>query len=263
MPERSDIAYLYDGTFEGLLCCIFESYLCKELPMEIYPQDAAQTTFYQQKTVETDIARAERVRKGIQKTASHQAYHLAELGFLTCHPKKELLLLDFVRLCMQCGGKVLSMLADDTVNQLQNAVKALTRESHQFKGFVRFSEYDKVLISVIEPKNFVLPLLAPHFSDRYPNEAFMIYDKTHKQALLYKPRETVIVHAEDFHLPTASEKELRYRSLWKLFYDTITIEERYNPKCRMSHMQKRYWNNLTEMTTGKTEPSASLTQLHD
>ena len=27
---------------------------------------------------------------------------------------------------------------------------------------------------------------------------------------------------------------------------TIAIEDRYNPKCRMTHMPKRYWENMTE-----------------
>ena len=42
------------------------------------------------------------------------------------------------------------------------------------------------------------------------------------------------------------ETEARYRLLWKRFYDTIAIKERYNPKCRMTQMPKRYWGTMTE-----------------
>ena len=28
--------------------------------------------------------------------------------------------------------------------------------------------------------------------------------------------------------------------------DAIAIKERYNPRCRMGHMPKRYWANMTE-----------------
>ena len=28
----TEIIYEYDGSFEGFLSCVFESYLCKELP---------------------------------------------------------------------------------------------------------------------------------------------------------------------------------------------------------------------------------------
>ena len=43
------------------------------------------------------------------------------------------------------------------------------------------------------------------------------------------------------------ENEEKYRALWRRFYDTIAVEGRENPKCRMTHMPKRYWAHLTEM----------------
>ena len=42
------------------------------------------------------------------------------------------------------------------------------------------------------------------------------------------------------------ETETSYRRLWKRFYDTIAIKERENPRCRQTHMPKRYWNTMTE-----------------
>ena len=189
---------------------------------------------------------------------SKEAYELVQLGYFTCHPQKEKLILEFIRIGMQCGRKVLSMLTDDTVHCLFKAVKHLTGESHQLKGFVRFSVYERIMAAVIEPKNFVLPLLAPHFCDRYANDAFMIYDKTHLSMLFYKPYEFAIVPVEDYCEPDADEEELFYRRLWKNYYDSIAIESRYNPRCRMSHMQKRYWTHLTEMNPClSTEPIKS------
>ena len=53
---------------------------------------------------------------------------------------------------------------------------------------------------------------------------------------------------KNFVLPRlADEAEERYRALWKQFYRTIAIESRENPRCRMTHMPKRYWENMTEM----------------
>jgi probable DNA metabolism protein len=54
------------------------------------------------------------------------------------------------------------------------------------------------------------------------------------------------MNLEEFDMPKEEQNELMYQSLWKRFYDTIAIEARYNPKCRMSHMPKRYWGNMTE-----------------
>ena len=108
---------------------------------------------------------------------------------------------------------------------------------------------DKVLFSTIEPNNNILPLIAPHFADRYANEAFIIYDKKRSIALVYRPYQYVIVPIEEWQLPEVDKNEMEYRGLWKRFYDTIAIESRYNPKCRMNLMPKRYWKHMTEFNT--------------
>ena len=33
----TDMAYRYDGSFPGFLCCIFESYAKRELPAAVLP----------------------------------------------------------------------------------------------------------------------------------------------------------------------------------------------------------------------------------
>ena len=185
---------------------------------------------------------------GLRRKASDESYRLVELGYYSCHEQKELLLLDFTRLAMHYGRRALSMLADDTVNELTRAVQKLTNEAHQFKQFVRFSIGDNGAMSaVIEPKNFILPLIAPHFCDRYPCESFLIFDETHGAALVSTQGRYAIVPVDGYEQPKAGEEERRFRSLWKLFYDTIAIEGRYNPKCRMTHMQKRFWKHMTEL----------------
>jgi probable DNA metabolism protein len=62
------------------------------------------------------------------------------------------------------------------------------------------------------------------------------------------------VPLEDFRLAAPGQTEREYRQLWRKFYDTIAIQERYNPKCRMTHMPKRYWGTMTEFQTGPAEP---------
>lgn len=261
MSERTDIVYRYDGTFEGLLCCVFEGYEKKEYPMEILSDDAPQTLLYESKWIETDKDKAERVFTGIGARISPGAQELVSLGFLSCAPHKEVLIYRFLRLGFSLGGKVLQMLTDETVFALQKAVQLVLRESHKYKGFVRFSVYGEVLAAIIEPQNYVLSLLREHFCDRYRNEAFLIYDQTHRQALVYRPGEWVILPMEELELPPVSCTEGEYRRLWKRFYDTIAIQERENPRCRMNLMPKRYWSRLTELQELPDEPLLSAAQV--
>lgn len=247
MSDRTDLIYEYDGSLEGMYACIFESFEKREIPMEIRPEGAGQTSLYPVRFIAADTEKAERVKTGIRRKVSAAAQELTELGYYTCHPEKEMLALRFVRLGMRYGASVVTMYGDETVHALTRAVKHLTGESHQLKGFVRFSIREGVMTSVIEPKNFVLPLLEPHFCDRYAQETFLIYDKTHQSALFYRPYHSIIAPVEEYDQPEADGQEMKYRSLWKAFYQTIAITARYNPRCRMGHMQKRYWSHLVEM----------------
>jgi probable DNA metabolism protein len=247
MSDGTDLVYVYDGSFEGLMCCVFESYEQKEIPSIIQPIDAQQLLFYSVKWIQTDGHKSDRVFNSIPLKISPQAQELVKLGFLTCNLHKEMLIFNFLRLGYSNGSKVMSMLTDDTVCSLRKAVRGLMSESHMFKGFVRFSVFDKALVAVIEPKNFVLPLISKHFCDRFRNESFMIYDKTHGMALIYQSRKVEFMFVNELILPEVDQTEAEYRRLWKQFYKTIAIKDRKNLKCRMTLMPKRYWGHLTEL----------------
>ena len=92
----------------------------------------------------------------------------------------------------------------------------------------------------------MLPLLRQHFCSRFAKETFLLYDRTHKEALCHENGAWQLIHLEDLTLNAPDQREENYRSLWRQFYDTIAIKERYNPKLRISNMPKRYWENMTE-----------------
>lgn len=258
MPERPALIYCYDGSFDGLLCCVFESYEKDELPMDVMPEGASLPLLLPIRTIETNKDCAHRVRRSIPQKMGHQAWDFFRHAFLTCHPQKEWLMLHFLRLGFQYGPSVMSRLTDEMIHPLFAAVQHLENEAHLFRGFVRFSESNGALTASIEPKNFVLPLIAHHFCDRYPGEQFLIHDRVHDLALLHQKGRWAIVSVEDLLLPAPDEEEMKFRALWQLYYDTIEIKERHNPRCRMSFVPKRYWNCMTEfareMKGGQSAP---------
>lgn len=246
MAADSELSYCYDGSFEGLLCCVFESYAQKEIPAAIYPPNETQTLLFGVKNIRTDPERAQRVFTSIPQKIGQPALEFIERAFLTCLPQKELYILLFLRLGYHYGSRVMALLTNDAVNTLQKAVKHLNKEAELLLGFLRFSVYDQVLIAEIEPKNYVLPLLTRHFCARYREERFLIYDKTHGMGLIYQPYQAEVVPLDALELPEIDEQEEKFQQLWKLFYQTIEVPGRHNPKCRMSHMPKRYWKYMTE-----------------
>ena len=189
--------------------------------------------------------RAGRVYRSLPKLG-REGRRLAVRGFLTCLPDKELWLWRLLRLGYARGPGFTQDLTDPTVDKVRKAVLQLNSEAHKYTGFVRFSLLDGILAGEIEPKNQVLPLLRPHFSGRYPQERFVLCDRTHREALFHQPGRWAIVPVEEFHLGRPGEEELAFRAMWRQFYDTIAIRERENPRCRMTHMPKRYWAMMTE-----------------
>lgn len=246
MPYRTNLAYCYDGSFEGLLCCVYESYYQRELPAMIMQKEFAQETLFPIKEIVTDPVAAQKVKHSISHSISKEALRLVQLCYLSHMEERERTILFFLRLGYQYGPSVSAMLANNTVQQITKAAQNVESESHFYREFLRFSEFEGALFSIIEPKNFVLPLTGPHFCDRFPSERFLIYDETHKVGFLYENGQRELLPLPDFQAPIVSQGEKEYRKLWKQFYHTIAIEGRINHKRRMGHMPKRYWKHLTE-----------------
>ncbi|EEG29010.1 putative DNA metabolism protein [[Clostridium] methylpentosum DSM 5476] len=245
MPVNTSVIYLYDGSFDGLMCCIAESCRQHELPTDILADGCPQLTLHPTRRIPTDRSDARKVVEIMQNRISPAAVKFVKMAYLT-YISKELPILQFFRLGYRYGKRVFDMHADETVCTLRKAVQHLRNESHRFKQFVRFTEYDGKLIARIEPKNCVLPMIAPHFAERLPNEQYLIYDKTNRLALVHQPGHSAILPLDSFEPDLPGEAEREFRCLWKLYYDTIGIEGRYNPKCRMTMMPKRYWTEMPE-----------------
>lgn len=240
-----EIIYRYDGSFEGFLCCVFDSYVNKERPAEFQDEAHLAHTLFPVRWVGTDLRHAKRIMDSLRKI-DPWAEELVMKGFLTCAPDKEMMLYRFIRAIYQVGKPLLRQLSDEAMFPLLKAVRHLDGEVHLLRGFVRFSDFEGTLAAEIRPKNRVLPLLRPHFCNRFYNEVFLIYDRTHKEALIHRPGQWAILPLDSFKMAAPTAAEAQYRKLWKRFYDTIEIKERHNPKLRQTHMPKRYWETMTE-----------------
>ena len=59
----TDVAYCYDGSFAGFLCCVFESYARREIPAEVCPPEEGQLNFFGARDIPTDPQRARRLAR--------------------------------------------------------------------------------------------------------------------------------------------------------------------------------------------------------
>ena len=260
MSGQTDVIYLYDGSFDGLLCCVFDSVYRREIPQDIQPESEAQLSLFAVRQVETDPEHARRVRESIPKKIGPGAWELVRDVFCSCASGREMMILRFLLLGYKAGNRALYLLGHEAVQPMMAARQFLHNETHRFIEFIRFSDHGGVLTATISPKAFVLPYLQEHFCGRYAVETFLIYDRTHRTALIWKDRKASLVPLENFQAPPPDADERQYRALWKRFYDTIAIPARENPRCRMNHCPKRYWPDMLEMPghLDKAEPRPAL-----
>ena len=138
-----EIIYQYDGSFEGLLCCVFESYTKKERPTAILRDGDDEPSLFEICAVTTDRAHAQRIYRSLYKRSPEVGSFLRR-AFLTCLPDKEMAIYRFIVKFYREGAPLLSRLSDDTYLPLLKAVRQLSGEVEQFRGFTRFSDFDGV-----------------------------------------------------------------------------------------------------------------------
>ena len=248
MYRQADVVYLYDSSWQGFLCCVFEAFFRREEPFAICPAQEFSPTLYESRLVHTDPEKADRVDRSIDEKLGPRARELVSLAFLNGSEGKELALLRFLRFAYPLGRRAPWFLGHEAVAPVLALEKAVTGEAHLLKGFLRFQEYDGLLAARITPKHYVLPLLRGHFCSRFPEENFLICDAAHGAVLLYRDHTASYLEMEgEFHLPPVEEGEARLQQAWKRFYETLTIQARENSRCRMTNCPKRYWENMTEL----------------
>ena len=247
-----DTIYCYDGTFAGFLCCVFEAFERREQPAAIWPPALEQPTMFPIRGIETDKARAERVFAGMRRKTGNETRDFVVRAFLSGQEDKEWQLLRFLDLAFAAGPYAIEWYGHPFVAPIYEMQHNLSWEVDKFQGFVRFVDYNRMLVAVIHPKNYILPLLRGHFCARFPGEDFLIYDASHGMVLLHKKgRAEILTLAAPLELPPPDAKEQEFQELWKQFYDTLAIDARRNERCRMTHCPKRFWQDMTELNGQK------------
>ena len=249
--------YTYDGTFEGLLSVIFEAYEHKAFPDKIARQGQEQPGIFATNTfVGASEEKATRVWLGLKKKLSEGACNDLYKTYLWEQPGFEMLIFRYVQLAFASTVNIEENFAEDCVRQITQISRQIFREKHRMEAFVRFQKTaDSLFYATIEPDFNVLPLLKEHFSKRYADQQWLIYDVKRHYGLHYDLEKTNFIcleeaniHAKTGALPAniLEEREPLYEALWQTYFQHVNIPERANRKLHLRHMPMRYWKYLTE-----------------
>ena len=251
--------FIYDGSYEGLLSCIFTIFKNRVAPTAIDTEENRQFTLLDAVTqVVTNDEWAARVLTGIDERAGAQASALIYKIFLSELPLCEMLVYQVVQAIILKGdASALDNFANPSILKAAQIEKMIYREVHRVHAFVRFQKNrDGLFYAAIDPDFNVLPLVGEHFEKRYADQSWLIFDTRRHYGLHYDQVKMEFVSLENPVLTidnnllqdTAFQdgKERAYQVLWKNYFNAVNIKERNNAKLHLRHMPRRYWKNLTE-----------------
>ena len=147
--------------------------------------------------------------------------------------------------------RIMEHLSHAKVRRVFEIGRKVSNEAHYYIEIVRFKELDTgILFSEIEPKNEILSCLGDHFSNRFPLENWIIYDKTHNMFLVHgSGKQWVLVREGNLNqemVKRLSNKEAMYVNLWKGFFESISIKERESYERQRQHIPLKYRKHMTE-----------------
>ena len=242
--------YRYDGTFEGFLTCVHAHYY-QSPATEILSREPEQIRLLDPVTLLiTEEDKARKVYEAIEKKMSPFDLKRIYRGFASSEEGKEMDLLRYILLGFRMGRKVSSLHGDPVVRRTELLEGKVSMEIHRFLGLVRFSSLEQgVLYSAIQPDHDILEFLGNHFCQRLPEELFVIHDRNRDKAVIGNRGSWILQAIDQDQLRMLGEagcQEREIRDLWRLYFQTIAIRERTNPRCQKNFMPSRYWKNLTE-----------------
>lgn len=171
-------------------------------------------------------------------------------------------------------------ISDQMTGEVLSLERAVLNERHRMLQFLRFEELEGgVWFARCNPNASVVPLVMDHFAERFNCQDFMIYDEIHgilgmfsSGASLRSQREVSsndlspfaskglslangrgsdgrwwVVKTDSLELPDETKEESEMKRAWQAFYDSVSVEERFNPELRRSFIPVRLWRNVVEL----------------
>ena len=252
--------YTFDGTMDGLLTAVFDAYALHEQPEQLLKSGDALPLFCEHLYhVTTDEEKARRVWTGLEKHLPREAMKLISVSWLSELPELPTPLFLYIYKVFR-QGDISHNFADDDVLSVIDIAHRVLHEQLRMKQFIRFQKAkDGTYLAVVSPDHNVLPLITDHFSDRFNDQPWLIYDAKRHYGFYYDGKAAPIrVTFEDeaavpFNLNNGklnaevlSHDDQLFQDLWRTYFKAICIKERMNPRKQLQDMPRRYWKYMTE-----------------
>lgn len=244
----SDVIFVIDGTFEGLLCALFFGFSEHIVPAEVRDETFQLDFFHSSYRIVTEEQKARRVARGLIRKGGYDSYRKIYLAYLSGSSDCYTAVYRFAAMLLQDGSRANYAISTAAGARISKLAGFVGNEAQRFMEFLRFSVSDGgILFAEFAPKSDCMEPVLEHFAKRFSAQKFVLYDTVHKKAGVFRPpNEKLIVPSDRIPRMYVGAEERYYRKLWKQFFHSISIEQRTNIACQKNHLPKRYRMYMTE-----------------
>lgn len=240
------IIYQIKDCYEGLLSAVFESFLQKQKVEKVVTSSEEQNLFEQVFCIEIDKEKANRVDKKIKKILSPYNYHEVKISILSGLENKYTIIFNYLVKVINENRDISENFADSDMYLYNILLKKIHLERHRFLGYIRFSKTSSgVYYAKYSPDNNITSLIFSHFIKRFSIQPFIIHDTKRNIFALHSGSKNIIVEGE-FDLNILGNTSDNFASLFKTYYNSVTIKERANRKLMLTYLPLRYNKYLVE-----------------
>lgn len=249
--------YFCENSLEGIFSAVYDAWNDRnghannEICLLAGEDQGNMELFTEYIYVKNSEEKISKVVKAICEKISNEAYELICGASCSCEASRGDDIYRFLIVGFSVGKDVVNCLHNRHVLRVFELDRNVSNEAHHFKGFLRFQEMeDGILISKIAPKNDIIRLLAPHFSDRLKPENFIIYDENRNTVIIHQKEKQWFYTGAEFldmdKIKKITEKEESIGSMWKAFFSSISIKERENKGLQRNNLPLRFRSNMPE-----------------
>lgn len=254
------LVYTFDRTLDGLLSAVFDAYFRHQRPDMLVAEGGVLPMFCEETwAVVTTDEKAKRVWAGLEKRISREALRMLTVSWQSESRELDTPLFHYIYKVFGVDKSIERNFADPDVLYVMQTARRVSWEAHRMLQFLRFQKAkDGTYLGVIAPDNDVLPMITDHFSDRFGDQPWLIYDAKRRYGYYYDQQAVTRITFENgavlpFDLETGkmdasimSENEKLMQDLWRTYFKAICIKERMNPRKQLNDMPRRYWKYMTE-----------------
>lgn len=256
-----------DGSVDGIFTAIYRAWEIGTSRTAISVTEGEDMELFSEyRFFEADSELAAKVASSIRCKLSYEIFSQVYHAALSGEKDRGDVIYHFLIDAFKVGSGIVNHLVNPYVMRLFELDRSVSREAHNYLGFLRFGQYrdsnGSFMLARFAPHNNILDLVSHHFADRLYNENWLIADTVRNHCSIHHcgSREYIfteispeyldsLVDATREHTGSASvDSNEAVEALFETFRSSVSIEARHNEKLQKQLMPLRYRSFMNTYT---------------